>query len=278
VKCLPLHPQSPPHGRRTRAASGFTLAELIVASIILTLVVGATTVAISQSIRSRDSAVAAGDAFSRAHVAAARIAADAAQTLRDGELIYTRLAITRGGPGGSTAQGLSLFSHLARNVRATVEAIESDEYELQYRLEPGTTTRAGTPSYTLWRRADPIPDEYVDAGGVASPMVDGLVSLSLDAYDGAQWRNDWDSDLDGYPHALRIVVTATDDGGRRTSTARRVVAFDRTPPPIAESEEEEESTDQGDTGAETSTSGGATGGTGGATTGGGGGGTGGAPR
>lgn len=227
---------------RHPAFRGFTLAELIVASVILTVIAGATTAAISQSLRSRDTASAAGEAFSRAQQAVARIAADAQQALRDPNLAFTKIEIITGGPAGRASQGLLLFTHQARNTRSTADAIESDEYEVQYRLEPATASDGETPpanTYTLWRRSDPVPDEYFDAGGVASPVVDGVRSLTIDAYDGASWVATWDSDADGYPHALRIVVAATDSQGRRTVTARRVVAFDRTPPPLVESETEE---------------------------------------
>lgn len=240
-------PRHPPARQSRRAARAFTLAELIVASIILAVVVGATTIAIGQAVRSRDAATAAGDAFSRAELAAARIAADAAQALRDGDLKQAKIAITRGSPAGKSSQGLLLFTHLARNVRAGDDVPEGDEYEVQYRLEPDlTATRSSGPtSYTLWRRADPVPDDVIDGGGVASPLTDGVVSLDLDAYDGSAWRTDWDSDNDGYPHALRVVVTATDDQGRRVATARRVVAFDRTPPPVAETEATDETEPSG---------------------------------
>lgn len=240
---------SPSAGRRA-----FTLAELIVASVILTLVVGATTVSISQMLRSRDSAAAALEAFSRAQFAAGRIATDAQQALRDAELRYARISLVRGGPAGRTSQGLLLFTHQSRTVRTGPDAIESDEYEVQYRLEPalgapvggvGGGGPAGGVVYDLWRRADPNVDEAYDAGGVAVAIVGGITGLTLEAYDGSVWRSDWDSDSDGYPHALRITVTAADDRTGRTATVRRVVAFDRTPAPVSDNEEDEESEEDG---------------------------------
>jgi len=239
-------------GRAYRlSAVAFTLAELIVSAVILTMVVGATTIAVSQIMRSRDKATASGEAFSRAQLAAQRIATDAGSALRDADLNYGKVTITRGGPAGKTAQGLLIFAHQNRPVRGGGEAgvpadsPESDEYEVQFRLEPAPAMKGSAISlFTLWRRADPVPDDYFDGGGIAAPVVDGLTSLTIDAYDGTSWKPDWDSDVDGYPHALRIVVSASDDNGKRTATARRVVAFDRTPVPLPEPEEE---TDTGST-------------------------------
>ncbi|MCC6321652.1 MAG: prepilin-type N-terminal cleavage/methylation domain-containing protein [Phycisphaerales bacterium] len=240
----PRHPRLP-SPRSSRA--GFTLVELIVATVILAMVAGAATLTVVQSMKARERASAAGDAASRANIAVQRIAADAVMAIRDSDLTLGKVAITRGGPAGAAASGLMLFTHQDRPTRGGVENPESDEYEVQYRLEPLETAAppaAGSPAlFTLWRRSDPVPDEFVDAGGVAAPVVDGLVSLVIDAYDGTTWRTDWDSDADGYPHAIRITATASDDNARRTITARRVVAFDRVPLPPAEEEEEEEATD-----------------------------------
>jgi prepilin-type N-terminal cleavage/methylation domain-containing protein len=239
-------PDAPGRGR------AFTLVELIVASVILALVVGATTIAVSQTVRSRDRATSALDAFSRAQVAVQRLAEDAGMALRDAELKYGKIAIVTGGPAGRTSQGLLLFTHQNRPVRTGEGAVESDEYEVQYRLEPGETVQRNAGSmYTLWRRSDPVIDDYPDAGGVASPIVDGLVSISLDAYDGSVWRTTWDSDADGYPHALRIIAVATDDAGKHTATARKVVSFDRTPAP--KPDEESDTTDTTTTGTGTGT-------------------------
>ncbi|MFN7021027.1 MAG: type II secretion system protein GspJ [Phycisphaerales bacterium] len=239
-----------------RIGEAFTLVELIVASVILAIVAGAATLTVVQAMKSRERAGAAGEAFGRANIAAQRIAADAQSALRDADLNYGKVAIIRGGPAGGDSAGLLLFTHQDRPVRGSVESPESDEYEVQYRLEQGVSAN-GVPSrtFTLWRRADPVPDDYVDAGGVAVPVVDGVVSLRIDAYDGSVWRTEWDSDADGYPHALRIVVEASDDNARRTMIARRVVAFDRVPLPLPSLEESTE----GDTPGAATGTGGATG-------------------
>lgn len=266
----PVHPSR----ISRRAARAFTLVELIVAGIILALVAGATTLSLAQIMRARDGSGASGVAFSRANVAAQRIAADVGVSLRDADLNFAKVAIVRGGPAGRTAQGLLLFAHQNRPVRPNDEnAPESDEYEVQYRLEPAAVSGSSVAAaFTLWRRADPVPDDYYDGGGVVSPIADGLVSMTIDAYDGAAWRADWDSDSDGFPHAIRIVIVATDDDGKRTSTARRVIALDRTPAPLPDPDAEEDSSDSGTTSPGST---GSTGSTGTGTTGQGGGGAGG---
>jgi hypothetical protein len=105
----------------------------------------------------------------------------------------------------------------------------------------------------LWRRIDPQPDEYPDAGGVATPVAQGLASLSFQAFNGEEWLDRWDSDRDGIPHAVRTVLRVpafAADGSRLPSadaTARRVVAMDRPPLPyvfLSPLEREEEAAEE----------------------------------
>lgn len=222
---------------------GFTLVELIVSTIMLSVIVGATTLVVFQSLRSRDAARAGGEAFSRAQIAAGRIVADAQNALRDTDLLKGKVQVTAGGVGGTS--GLLLLTHQQRPVRTGYEVPEGEEYEVQYRLEPATIRAASANSrlaqYSLWRRADPNLDDTVDGGGVAAAVVDGVTTLTVEAYDGQKWLTAWDSDADGYPFALRVTVSACDEAGKRVSTARRVVAIDRTPLPLPAPEEETDS-------------------------------------
>lgn len=226
-----------PADRPCRLRRGFTLVELLIASIITVFIAGATTTAVSQALRARTATQARLEARARADAAAARMGDDLRRAIRDTDLYFGRLAIIDG--GDQSPDELLFFMRSDRVVRPHSDQAEGDEYEVQYRL----VIEAGTVG-TLWRRVDPVPDEYPDAGGVASPIVDGLTSLSIEATDGLLWYASWDSDSDGYPHAVRITLTAADDTGRYTAAARRTIALDRTPQPydtllerIAEEEE-----------------------------------------
>jgi len=223
----PVHPRA------------FTLVELIVASVILSFIVAATTVSLSQSLRARDAATSRSDAFFRAATAVDRIARDAECAVRDPVIEYTRVAVTPSGSADRRADSLLLFSRSMRRVRPSLvpggaEPAEGGEYEVQYRLQPPPRTAGGVqpPGQILWRRADPVPDDYPDGGGVAAPVVGGILSLTIQASNGVEWFDAWDSDYSGMPHALRITVVATDGRARTTAVARRTVALDRTPLPL----------------------------------------------
>ncbi len=280
---------------KTGTRAGFTLIELIVSSILLALFAGATASAVIKTVRSRDDTAARREAFARAELAASRIAADVTTTVRDPNLLFSRVLITDdGGDGirnGDARDELLVFSRSLAPVRGDgVEANinEAGTREVQYRLVRTDESFAragrgsGSPGMTLWRRVDPTADNAYDAGGVASPICDGITSLSIEAMDSQNWYETWDSDDYGYPHAVRVTVTAMSTGNRPVfATIRRTIALDRTPYPTGEPEDEsatDDSTseDASDSGGSGSGSGSSGGGGSGSGRGGGGGGSGGA--
>lgn len=249
------------HGLRIhpspRRSAGFTLVELVVAFMIIAGLTSAVTIAISQTLKARTASDARQSARIRADAAVSRIALDVHDAVREGDLYHARILITDGALAGAPRDELLLFSRSMRVVRPNASLAEGAEFEVQYRLgggpgdplgargKPATSHTVGQP---LWRRVDPIPDKVPDGGGVASPIVQGITGISIEAFDSESWRTSWDSDRDGYPHALRIVASATSDDGRSTQVARRVIALDRVPLPYVavrpEANEDEEGESQ----------------------------------
>ncbi|MCA9309952.1 MAG: prepilin-type N-terminal cleavage/methylation domain-containing protein [Phycisphaerales bacterium] len=236
--------------RRTSRTSAFTLIEVLVAVTIAAGVAGAVTIAISRAADARDAARSHQQAHSRADVAAERIAMDLSASLRDGDLYFARVAVLDASAKDKARDVLLLYAKSLRDsVRDADEAPEGCEYEVQYRLEASVTPPSQPRGAvrdawgsrprpaTLWRRVDPVPDEMPEGGGVAYPLVDSVTSLSVEAFDGDRWYDIWDTDFDGYPHAVRVIVEAVSDDGRQSATARRVVAMDRVPLPYAGVEE-----------------------------------------
>lgn len=222
--------------------SGFTILELVVAGVVAAIIVGALTLSLSQLGRSRNATMIRLEAHMRANAALDALRRDIASVLRSGDLFETRLLIIDGSVGSLVGpldrDELLLFSSRIAPVRPNRYQGEGSEYETQYRVEEDRLGAA------LWQRRDPIPDRWPDAGGVATPMVDGIVELNLEGYDGEAWFPDWDSDLHGLPWAIRITVTAIGNPvgdersieGRSLVTLRTVVAVDRIIPPPTEEE------------------------------------------
>lgn len=212
---------------------GFSLIELIVGVMIVSIIAGASTVVLSQTLRTRAASESRETASMRAAAAAGQLALDALHAVRAGDLFDARVLLVSAEADGLPRDEILLFAWSARPARSMSEQNEGDAYEVQYRLEPAGPARAAAAPMILWRRIDPVPDRVTDGGGIAEPIVEGIVSLSIEAFDGTSWFENWDSDRDGYPHALRFTVTARAPDRPMLVTARRTVALDRTPVPYS---------------------------------------------
>ncbi len=203
---------------------GFTLVEVVVSLVVTALVASVTTTVVSHLVDTRDASRSLESATRRARTCASAIASDIPAIIRESDLFFARCMITSGGPG--ERDSLLMLARMRSPVRNLPDEPEGGDYEIAYRLMDDDS---GVPS--LWRRADPALDPFQDAGGVAMRIARHVVSLRLEAFDGEAWYDEWDSDLDGLPHAVRVTVGATDDDGRHLTWARRVVAIDRVPVP-----------------------------------------------
>lgn len=244
---------------------GFTLVELLVGLVVAALIATATVTSLSQLARARDTSRAMREARARADEATVRIANDLQSVLRDHQLTFTRVNLPRPLGGSGSGEILMLVRQLTP-VRGDDDFQEGGECEVQYRVLAGAP---GSQRTALWRRIDPAFDLAQDAGGIAAPVVSGVVSVQFQAWDGSSWFDSWDSDVDGLPHAVRVSAEGVSDDGRTRAVARRVVAIPRVPVPPEPADEEDAAPESGQpSGSGTGTSGtgttpGGTGGSGG---------------
>jgi hypothetical protein len=220
--------------------SGFTLIELLLAGVITAFVVGSVAVALSQLSRARTTSRERFDTFLKADAALERIRRDVASTIRHEDLFWCRVLIdtdTQNTDAGVMPRSeLLIFTSRLRPIREIDYNGEGTEFESQYRIVDDVN------GPVLWNRVDAVLDEYPMGGGIATPVVDGVAGLLVEAYDGEAWYDQWDSDVDGIPHALRVTVIAAapDLSWRPVPTSaelRTVIALDRAPPPLIEEEE-----------------------------------------
>lgn len=239
------------HHRRSLASSprrGFTLVEVIIATLIAAFVLGSLATSIGQLARARDTSKVRLDAHLRADRALSEIRRDVASIVRHEDLHWTRLHIRDGMYRVSPTEEFDrdeilIFTTNLRAVHDMDFQGEGMQHEVQYRIETGEYGSA------LWQRRDPVPDETPFGGGIATPTVSGIIGLTFEAYDGFEWHRRWDSDEFGLPYAVRITIIAS--GNRNgddlydapRAVLRTVVAIDRVLPPIDYLEEEEEEVD-----------------------------------
>lgn len=214
------------------ARRGFTLIELVVATVIAGILAGAATMSIRRLADGRDRSAERQAAVESVYSITRYIARDMANIVRDTSLVDTIVRIND--TAGSTADQhdeVLLFCRSLRPVRPEtnedVSYRESDIHEVHYRLKPDPALTG-----VLWRRADPIVDENYQGGGVAVPLGVHIASLDFEAYNGTAWVSTWDSDIDGLPHALRVTCRGVIPSTGAQVVSRMSVAIDRIPLPF----------------------------------------------
>ncbi len=228
-----------------RQRRGFTVIELVVATMITALVVGTITLSTSQLSRGRSITKLRLEATTRAQGALDAVRRDIVATIRDEDLFRARVVIYDGeafSPYGVVDRDeLVIFNNRMRPIKGDRYSGEGGEYETQYRVEDDYAGSA------LWQRRDAVPDDNPEGGGTVTPLVDGIIGLKVEAYDGESWYPDWDSDFDGLPWALRVTVVATgdpagsepSDAEKSTIVLRTQIPIDRIVPPLEEVDEAE---------------------------------------
>jgi general secretion pathway protein J len=230
--------------RRRSSRRAFTLVEVIVAGVITALVIGSVSLSLSQLGRARNVSKVRFDAYLRADAALANLRRDIASVIRTDDLFFTRFLLyddSIPSPHGEMDRDeLLVFVTRLRPLR-TLEAFSGEgvEYETQYRVEEDEL------GPVLWQRRYPIPDEYPAGGGLATPLVEGVVGLTIQAYDGESWFDEWDSDEQGLPLAVSVIVTASGHRGpedvyeREPVVLRTIIPIDRVIEPRDHAEAEE---------------------------------------
>ena len=235
--------------RRTRRG-GFTLIELILAGTIAALVLVTVVVTLSQIGRTREVSRARLLAHLRADSALEAIRRDLTSVLRDSDLFHTRvrlydgssLVVAKGERFDVGRDEVLVFNSRLQPLGEIDYNGEGGEYETQFRVDEDQYGIA------LWQRRDSVPDDWPDGGGVATPIAEGVIGIDIMAYDGQDWFEEWDSDVDGLPWGFRIEVTSLgntrgdleDIDPKTMVVLRSHVAIDRIIPPYVEPEPEEE--------------------------------------
>lgn len=232
------------HSGRPRHRRGFTLAEVILAGLIAVLVLGSVSTSLGQLGRSRSMSRDRFAAHLRADAALSMVRRDLAEIIRADDLFFTRFLLyddTINTPEGVLPRDEVIFFNTQLMPVREVDHFSGEgvEYEVHYRVEEDEL------GPVLWQRRDPVPDEFPLGGGVATPTADGIVGLSIEVYDGIEWFDEWDSDIQGLPLAISIEIIASGhpEGGNvydaPLARLRTIVPVDRVLPPLDVFEAEE---------------------------------------
>jgi len=214
-----------------RRTAGFTLVELLVAGVITAFVLGSVSMSLSQLGRAKNTSKLRFDAFIRADSALNLLRKEIVAVTRSDDLFYSRFLLTNDsvkvGKEQFDRDQILVFNTRLRPLRNIDFGGEGFEYESQFRIADDDL------GPMLWARHDHMPDEYPEGGGVATPEVEGVIGLAIEAYDGYAWFDEWDSDTEGLPLAVRITVQASGHRGpddiysAPRALLRTIVSIDR---------------------------------------------------
>ncbi|MBC02361.1 MAG: hypothetical protein CMJ34_03520 [Phycisphaerae bacterium] len=236
--------------RRRTPRRGFTLVELLLAGMIAAMVLVTVVVTLSQIGRAREVSRARLLAHLRADAALDAIRGDLTSVLRDADLFHSRVLLYDGSSivvadGERIDVGrdeVLVFNTRLQPLGEIDYNGEGGEYETQFRIDEDQFGVA------LWERRDPVPDDWPDGGGVATPIAEGVIGIDIMAYDGQDWFEEWDSDVDGLPWGFRVeVISLGNPRGdleeidpKTLVVLRTHVSIDRIIPPYVEPDEEDE--------------------------------------
>lgn len=216
---------------RARRHRGFTLIEMVVASIIgmfITVVAVATLRTVASARQSITAATAATDEI---RYASGLLRTDLINLYRDTQIERIRLV------GGINEMSPSAGSILTLWVTSGAPARrgypEGDVYEVEYALAEGQSDLG----QVLTRRVCPVvtiprdDEDYAEAsGGMLTTIAENVVRFQVQYYDGYTWLDQWPEEQEVLPELVQVVLVGqrpNDPEGRYPIVRSFAVAFPR---------------------------------------------------
>ncbi len=221
---------------KCRCTRGFTLVEILVASVIGTfvaLVALGTLRSVSVSADIVDSVI---DSASSIRFISDMLAADLTNLYRDEKIQNTRLTGRVEETENESTTILNFFT-VART-KARFAEPEGDVYEVEYYIQKSEEETS------FARRLCPNPDQsrqnIIDAKGVLTVIADDIDIFEVRFFDGEQWNTEWPEDMEYLPDLLEVTIAAKQKGREKIVANSFIVNFARCSITRAESAEESE--------------------------------------
>lgn len=232
MKRFPANTSS--HGR-----GGFTIAELLVAVLITSIIAGIIYASYMGSLKVIQSARSDSEQVNMARFILERITADLRCSFLRG---YREWLVFVGLDDGDAGSGDDAVSFIASSHdRPERDAAESKLCEVSYFLDTG-----GGDSLYLVRREDTTLDDDPFSGGDTRIIGEGVAGLDFEYFDGESWGCCWDSrEENELPRAVRVSLTFLSEEkggaeGEEGETARYTTYSTEVAIPLGGSWEEED--------------------------------------
>ena len=215
---------------------GFTMLEILVATIISAFVALTAVASLQTVISSRDKIDANINAAAELNCAAQMISDDLRNIAR------------KTGDGGCNLLGVlipldgtistNLTVQAVNRIKARPEQAEGDVYEVEYYL----TLNDDKPQ--LMRRVWPYPNAEDDPGGILTCIAEHVISFDVSYYDGDGWQREWPDDMTELPHLVEVMLAAELPDYKKTVRRGVLVNFPRRPGRAIEPSTDIDATDE----------------------------------
>lgn len=206
-----------------RRACGFTLIEVLIASVIglfIAVVMLGSLKAVSVSAEKVEKNI---DVASEVRFAARMVAADLANLYRGRRQTDNKFVGTVEGSESGGLCGLTFYT--VSRAKARGDQPEGDVYEVEYRLVQKDDKK------TLTRRLWPNPDKTVSAEsaprGILTTAADDIDIFDVRYFDGKQWLTEWPQDSNSIPEIVEVTIAAKMPNQRDMAMESFIVNFVR---------------------------------------------------
>jgi len=180
--------------------SGFTLLEIIVASVIGAFVALTAVASLRAITAGREKIDHNINLAGELRYAADMITNDLTNLYRDSEMQNTKLIGETKTVGRDRTNRLVFYA--VNRIAARPGKPEGDVYEIEYYLQKKEQDSA------LTRRLWPYPDRDQRPGGIITVMAQNIVDFNIRYYDGDEWLEEWSEEMKELPEMVDISLSA----------------------------------------------------------------------
>lgn len=180
--------------------TGFTLIEILVASIIGTFVAVIAVGALRAAAVSAQMVDENIETASELRFAADKIAFDLVNFYRDKDIKNTKFTGTFEEMSDEFVNRLVFYT--VSRTKARANQPESDVYEVEYFL-----AKEEEKSF-LMRRVWPNPDRESEPGGILTVLAENIDIFEVRYFDGKQWHDEWPADRERMPAMVEVSLAA----------------------------------------------------------------------